>query len=67
MEYVFEAEADDIVEVGEDEEEIVVEEVEEIVEEIDVDTEEEEEIFPIRRKPQKIPPVFQGPPLRPEK
>jgi len=64
MEYVFEPEADDIVEVGEDEEEIVVEEIEEIE---DVDTEEEEEIFPIRRKPQKIPPVFQGPPLRPEK
>lgn len=67
MEYVFEAESDDIVEVGEDEEEeIVVEEIEEI-EDVDVDTEEEEEIFPIRRKPQKIPPVFHGPPLRPEK
>jgi len=64
MEYVFEAEAEDIVEVGEDEEEIVVEEIEEIEE---IDTEEEEEIFPIRRKPQKTPPVFQGPPLRPEK
>lgn len=66
MEYVFETEAEDIVEIGEDEEEIVDDE-EEIVEEIDDTETEEEEIFPIRRKTPKKIPVFQGPPLRPEK